>query len=101
MTAAPNKPHRPITSDPDWIRWTLIGLGLSFMFVFLLLPLIEVFTEALRKGLDAYFAAVMEPDAVSAIRLTLLVAAIAVPANLVFGISAAWSITKFNFRGKN
>ena len=75
-------------------------LALGFFALFLLLPLIAVFVEALRKGWAAYLAALVEPDAVSAIRLTLLTAAIAVPLNLVFGVAAAWAITKFDFRGK-
>ena len=84
-----------------WVRWRLIGLALAFLGLFLLVPLAAVFTEALRKGLGTYFAALTEPDAVAAIQLTLLVAAIAVPANLVFGVAAAWAIAKFDFRGKS
>lgn len=89
------------TSEPAWIRWTLIGITLLFLSVFLFIPLAAVFTEAFRKGVETYFAALIEPDAVSAIKLTLLAAAIAVPLNLVFGIAAAWSIAKFEFRGKS
>jgi sulfate/thiosulfate transport system permease protein len=81
-------------------RWTLIGIALAFLGAFLLLPLAAVIFEALRKGLDAYFAALVEADALAAIRLTLFAAAIAVPANLVFGVAAAWAIAKFDFRGK-
>ncbi len=88
------------TTEPAWVRWTLIGIALGFIFLFLLLPLAAVFTEALRKGLDAYLEALKEPDAWSAIRLTLLTAAIAVPLNLVFGVAAAWAIAKYEFRGK-
>ena len=88
------------TTEPTWVRVTLISIALGFMFLFLLLPLAAVFTEALRKGLDAYWEALKEPDAWSAIRLTLLTAAIAVPLNLVFGVSAAWAIAKYEFRGK-
>ncbi|HYL18654.1 MAG TPA: sulfate ABC transporter permease subunit CysW, partial [Burkholderiales bacterium] len=72
-----------------------------FLGVFLLIPLAAVFTEGLRKGVQAYFAALLEPDAVSAIELTLLVSVIAVPANLVFGVTAAWAIAKFDFKGKS
>ena len=79
---------------------TLIGVALAFLLLFLVLPLAAVFAEALRKGFDAYLAALAEPDAWSAIRLTLLTAAIAVPLNLVFGVAAAWCIAKFEFRGK-
>jgi len=88
------------TSESRWVQWLLIGLALLFLLGFLLLPLVAVFTEALRNGLVAYEAAIFEPDALSAIRLTLLVAAIAVPLNLVFGVTAAWAVTKFEFRGK-
>ena len=88
------------TTEPAWVKWTLIGIALSFIFLFLILPLAAVFTEALRKGFDAYWQALKEPDAWSAIRLTLITAAIAVPLNLVFGVAAAWCIAKYEFRGK-
>jgi len=88
------------TTEPVWVKWTLIGIALSFIFLFLVLPLAAVFTEALRKGFDAYWEALKEPDAWSAIRLTLITAAIAVPLNLVFGVAAAWCIAKYEFRGK-
>ena len=88
------------TTEPVWVRWTLLVIALGFMVLFLVLPLAAVFSEALRKGFDAYFEAFREPDAWSAIRLTLLTAAIAVPLNLVFGIAAAWCIAKHEFRGK-
>ncbi|WP_043114156.1 sulfate ABC transporter permease subunit CysW [Solimonas soli] len=88
-------------TEVPWVRWTLILAALLFLLGFLFLPLIAVFVEALRNGFAAYFAAITEPDAWSAIRLTLLTAAIAVPLNLVFGVSAAWAITKFDFRGKS
>lgn len=83
------------------MKWTLIGIAVLFMTVFLLLPLATVFYEGFRKGVDAYFTALREPDAMTAIKLTLLIAAIAVPANLVFGVAAAWAIAKFDFRGKS
>jgi sulfate transport system permease protein len=88
------------TTEPRWLRRLLIGTALAFMAFFLLLPLAAVFVEALRHGLDAYLRALREPDALSALKLTLLVAAIAVPLNLVFGVSAAWLISKHDFRGK-
>jgi len=88
------------TTEATWVQWTLIGCALVFLLLFLLLPLAAVFTEALRKGLEAYWAALQEPDAWSAIRLTLMTAAIAVPLNLVFGVAAAWAIAKYEFRGK-
>ena len=88
------------TRDPVWVKGLVLFLSLSFFLLFLLMPLIAVFVEALRRGWSVYLAALVEPDAVSAIKLTLLTAAIAVPLNLVFGIAAAWAITKFDFRGK-
>mgnify|MGYP001347564207 CR=1 FL=1 len=88
------------TTEPDWVRWCLLAIALGFMFLFLVLPLAAVFTEALRKGLDAYLEAFREPDAWAAIRLTLITAAVAVPLNLVFGVAAAWAIAKYEFRGK-
>ena len=88
------------TSEPAWVRRTLIGLALGFVFLFLLLPLAAVFTEALRKGLPAALEALHEPDAWSAIRLTLITAAVAVPLNLVFGVAAAWAVAKYEFKGK-
>jgi sulfate/thiosulfate transport system permease protein len=94
--------HAPAaTVEPLWVRVLLIGLALAFLTLFLFIPLIAVFTEALKKGLEAYLVAIVEPDALSAVRLTLLTAAIAVPLNLVFGVAAAWTIAKFDFRGKN
>lgn len=89
------------TQEPVWVRRSLIGLALVFLTLFLFVPLISVFYEALKKGVDVYLAAITDPDAVSAIKLTLTVAAIAVPLNLMFGIAAAWAIAKFEFRGKN
>jgi sulfate transport system permease protein len=89
------------TSEPAWIRWALIGISLAFLTLFLFIPLAAVFTEALRKGFETYIAALIEPDALSAIKLTLIAAAIAVPLNLVFGVAAAWSIAKFDFKGKS
>jgi sulfate transport system permease protein len=89
------------TSEPVWIRWALIGISLAFLTLFLFIPLAAVFTEALRKGFETYIAALVEPDALSAIQLTLVAAAIAVPLNLVFGVSAAWAIAKFEFKGKS
>ncbi|HEY0947198.1 MAG TPA: sulfate ABC transporter permease subunit CysW [Opitutaceae bacterium] len=89
------------TQDPAWARWTAITAALLFVGFFLVLPLVSVFTEALRKGAAAYFAALVEPDALAAIKLTLITAAIAVPANLVFGVAAAWAVAKFDFRGRS
>jgi sulfate transport system permease protein len=89
------------TAEPAWVRRTLIGLALAFLAFFLFVPLAAVFFEALKKGWGVYLAAITEPDAVSAIWLTLIAAAISVPFNLVFGLAAAWCIAKFDFRGKN
>jgi sulfate transport system permease protein len=87
--------------DPPLVRYVLIGTALLFLTVFLFVPLGFVFFEAMRKGLAVYGAAIVEPDALAAIRLTLIAAAIAVPLNLVFGVAAAWAIAKFRFPGKN
>ena len=89
------------TAEPSWVRWTLIGIALTFLSLFLFVPLAAVFFEALKKGFGVYLAAITEPDAWSAIELTLLAAFISVPLNLVFGVAAAWCIAKFEFRGKN
>jgi sulfate transport system permease protein len=88
------------TRELPWVRWTILTLALSFFALFLLLPLVAVFAEALRKGWETYLTALSEPDALSAVRLTLIATAISVPLNLVFGVSAAWAIAKFEFRGK-
>ena len=88
------------TTEAPWVRYTLITVALTFVLLFLVLPLAAVFTEALRKGFGAYVDGLREPDAWSAIRLTLIVAVIAVPLNLVFGVAAAWAIAKFEFPGK-
>ncbi len=89
------------TKEPAWVRWSLISIALVFLALFLFLPLVSVFFEAFKKGWDVYRAAITEPDAVSAMGLTLIAAVIAVPLNLVFGIAAAWAIAKFDFYGKS
>ena len=89
------------THDPAWVRWTLTAIALAFLGFFLLLPLAAVFTEAFRRGLGAYFASFADSDALASIKLTLITALVSVPANLVFGIAAAWAIAKFDFRGKS
>ncbi|NMM10314.1 MAG: sulfate ABC transporter permease subunit CysW [Polaromonas sp.] len=89
------------TTEAPWVRYALIAVALLFALLFLVLPLAAVFTEALRKGFGAYLAALKEPDAWSAIQLTLLAAVISVPLNLVFGVAAAWAIAKYEFRGKS
>ncbi|WP_168562281.1 sulfate ABC transporter permease subunit CysW [Rhizobacter sp. SG703] len=89
------------TTEPAWVKWTLIGIALAFLTLFLFVPLAIVFAEAFKKGVGVYLAAIADPDALSAIKLTLIAAGISVPMNLVFGIAAAWCIAKFEFRGKN
>lgn len=91
---------RLATRDRGWVKALVLTVSLSFFALFILLPLVAVFIEALRKGWMAYFAALTDPDALSAIRLTLIAAAISVPLNLVFGLAAAWAIARFEFRGK-
>jgi sulfate transport system permease protein len=88
-------------SEPPWLRRVLIGAALAFLALFLFVPLFTVFAEALKKGWSVYLAAITDDDALSAVRLTFIAAAIAVPLNLVFGIAAAWCIAKFDFRGRN
>ena len=92
---------RRATEEPRWVRWLLIGAALAFLSLFLFVPLLTVFYEAFKKGVEVYLAAVTEPDAWSAIQLTLLAAGISVPLNLVFGVAAAWAIAKFDFHGKS
>jgi len=90
----------PAAREPLLVKWVVIVVSITFFVSFLLLPLIAVFAEALRKGWEAYWQAIVQPDALSSIRLTLLAAAIAVPLNVVFGIAAAWAVAKHDFRGK-
>ena len=89
------------TSEPTWVRWSLIATTLLFLSLFLFMPLAAVFTEALRKGFDTYILDLADADALSAMKLTFIAALIAVPLNLVFGVAAAWAIAKFEFRGKS
>src|SRR5437867_4675498 len=88
-------------TEPRAVRFILTGVALAFLVLFLFLPLVVVFVEALQKGVGGYLAAVRDPVALAAIRLTLLTAAIVVPLNAAFGVAAAWAIAKFEFRGKN
>ena len=104
VAATPSLAPRPIrnaTTEAPWVKWTLVGLVLAFMTFFLFVPLATVFIEAFKKGWDVYVASVTDPDALSAIKLTLIAAVISVPLNLIFGVAAAWAIAKFDFRGKN
>lgn len=89
------------TSDPKWVQWLLITIALAFLGLFLFLPLITVFIQAFAKGVNVYLEAITNPEALSAIKLTIIVALIAVPLNAIFGIASAWAITKFHFKGKN
>jgi sulfate/thiosulfate transport system permease protein len=101
LASASLYPVRVVTEDRLAVRAVLIATALAFLALFLLLPLLAVFVEALRQGLGAYLAGITEPDALAAMWLTLIVAAIAVPLNVVFGIAAAWAIAKFEFKGKS
>jgi sulfate transport system permease protein len=94
------QPKRPGTADPPWVRAVLIATTFGFLALFLFLPVIAVFAEAFAKGIGAYFAAITDPEALAAIRLTLMTAAIAVPLNVTFGIAASWAIARFDFPGK-
>ena len=100
-TRAASARIRNATTEAPWVRWTLIAIGILFIAVILVLPLISVFMEALRGGAGTFFESVANRDTWEAVRLTLLVAGIAVPLNVVFGLAAAWAITKFDFRGKS
>ena len=97
-SAAAHRRHP--TSEPPWVRWLLIGSALGFLALFLLVPLASVFAHALSKGVLPYIKSFQDPVTFSAIKLTLIAAGIAVPLNCVFGVAAAWAITKFQFRGK-
>jgi sulfate transport system permease protein len=101
VAASAGRRSYPVTTESPLVRWALTLGALLFLAVFLVLPLLSVFAEALGKGIAAYARELVEPDALAAIRLTLLAAGIAVPLNLVFGIAAAWAIAKFSFPGKN
>ena len=92
--------RRDLRSEPGPVRFVIIALAVTFLSVFVVMPLVVVFAQAFSKGIGAYFSALAEPEALAAIRLTLLVAAISVTLNLVFGVMAAWAIAKFDFRGK-
>lgn len=104
MSAAPSSlalpRHNAAVTEALWLRRLLIAIALVFLSSFLLLPLLLIFTEALRNGVGAYVGALRDPETLSAMRLTVIAAAIAVPLNLVFGVAAAWAIAKFEFRGK-
>ena len=92
---------RDATREPTWVRYTLITIAMIFFLSCLILPLVLVFVEAFKQGVGVYAQALVHPDTLSAVKLTLLTAAIAVPMNVVFGVAAAWTVAKFNFRGKS
>ncbi|SFG73799.1 sulfate ABC transporter permease subunit CysW [Methylobacterium gossipiicola] len=100
-TDLPRPQAASVVTEGGLVRGLLVTVAIVFLALFLVLPLVTVFVQAFAKGWDAYLAAFREPDALSAIRLTLITAAIAVPFNLVFGIAASWAIAKFEFTGKN
>ncbi|BDT60691.1 sulfate ABC transporter permease subunit CysW [Massilia varians] len=99
--AAPVRRPKTNVLEPDWVRYLLIAVALAFLTLFLFVPLAAVFLEALKRGWDVYLESIRDPDAISAIKLTLIAAGISVPLNLVFGVAAAWAIAKFEFRGKS
>lgn len=104
VAAEPNKPFiftRNATKEPKLIQWTLISIVLLFLTLFLVVPLIAIFVKAFEKGAEAYVAAIAHPDSLAAIKLTLLVVLITLPLNAIFGVVAAWTITKYEFKGKN
>jgi sulfate transport system permease protein len=102
LVALPSRAASPRAArDPAWARWLLTAVALVFLAFFLVLPLAVVFAQAFEKGVGYYLASIREPEALSAIRLTLLTVAIVVPANVLFGIAAAWAIAKFRFPGKS
>ena len=98
---APAPRERSARDDPPLVRATVIGITVIFLGIFIVMALVNVFAQAFAKGVEAYFAALSDPDSLAAIRLTLIVAALCVVANAAFGLVAAWAITKFTFRGKN
>ena len=105
ITQEINNPKSSVTAsalrDPDWLKYGLIAVALSFIFLFLCLPLGLVIFQAFSKGFGAFWSALSQPDTLAAIRLTLLTAVVTVPLNTVFGIAAAWAITRFEFKGKS
>src|SRR5215469_7525922 len=101
MAAKSQGARRRAIREPALVKWALLAIALVYLVLFLVLPLASVYAQALAEGLGHYFASILDPDVLAAVRLTLLVAVIAVPLNLVFGIAAAWTVAKFEFRGKS
>lgn len=98
---SPTTKKQAALQEPKFVQYTLTFIALAFLLLFIVLPLVSIFVTAFQKGADVYFDSITHPDALSAIKLTLTVVAIAVPLNAIFGIMAAWALTKFSFRGKN
>ena len=101
MSSISNNVHQTTLDDPTWVRWSLIAIALGFIILFLCVPLLLVIIQAFSKGFAAYFSALNQHDMLAAMRLTLLTALITVPLNTIFGVAAAWAITRFDFRGKD
>ena len=101
MAAKSHGARRRAIHEPALVKWALLAIALVYLVLFLVLPLASVYAQALADGLGHNFASILDPDALAAVRLTLLVAVIAVPLNLIFGVAAAWTVTKFEFRGKS
>src|SRR5215470_6757161 len=95
--STPPSTRKPLRTETAPVRWLIIGIAVTFLVVFLVLPLFTVFQQAFSRGIEPYFEALGESDALAAIQLTLLVASVSVAANLVFGLVAAWAITRFEF----
>ncbi|MEQ1529801.1 MAG: sulfate/thiosulfate ABC transporter permease CysW, partial [Methylococcales bacterium] len=95
LTEAKPHPHLHALQDPNWVRWALIAIALGFIALFLCAPLLLILVQAFAKGWQAYWSALIDADNLAAIRLTLLIAFITVPLNTVFGVAAAWAITRF------
>ena len=93
--------HQEALQDSNWVRWSLIAIAVGFIGLFICVPLAIVFIQAFSKGVEAYWSAISQVDTVAAIKLTLLVALVTVPLNTVFGVAAAWAITRFEFKGKS
>ncbi len=101
MSSISTNVHQSTLDDPKWLRWSLIAIALGFIILFLCVPLLLVIIQAFSKGVAAYFSALNQHDMLAAMRLTLLTALITVPLNTIFGVAAAWAITRFDFRGKD
>jgi sulfate/thiosulfate transport system permease protein len=101
ISSTTGQANRQALRDPAWIRWGLTGIAIGFIALFLCVPLVLVLFQAFAKGGQAYLTALSQPDALAALKLTLLIALVTVPLNTIFGVAAAWAITRFEFRGKS